>query len=202
MPVFYDNADSGNGYKIRLLLAWLKLPHERVEIDTYAGESRTADYLARNPNGKIPTLALDDGSFVSESGAILFHLAQGTPFWPGERRAQTEVLQWMFFEQYSHEPNIAVLRSWSRHGSMTDERRTLWAGKEAEGYRVLGIMEDHLSDRDYVVGTAITIADIALFAYTCVAGQGGFDMSRFPAIGRWIDRIEALPGFIPFDRID
>lgn len=199
MPKLFDNADSGNGYKIRLILALCGMTYERVEVDTYAGMSRTSDFLARNPNGKIPLLQLDDGSFLSESGAIMFHIAKGTAFWPATHRDQSIVLQWMFFEQYSHEPYVAVLRSWSRHGPMTEERRSQWETKKSEGYRALGILEDRLIDRNWIVGDGPTIADIALYAYTHVADQGGFELDRYPAIGGWIERMQALPGYIAFD---
>lgn len=201
MTVLFDNADSGNGYKIRLLFALLDVKHTRVEIDTYAGESRTPAYLARNSNGKIPLVELDDGTHLAESGAILYQFAVGTAFWPSALRDQSEALQWMFFEQYSHEPYIAVLRSWSRHGTMTDDRKAQWAWREAEGYRALGIMENHLQAHDWFAGDRASIADIALYAYTHVAGDGGFDLNRFPAIGAWIDRIEQLPGHIGFHDI-
>lgn len=201
MTVLFDNADSGNGYKIRLLFALLGIEHRRVEIDTYAGESRTPEYLERNRNGKIPLVELDDGSHLAESGAILYHFAAGTSFWPETLRDQSEALSWMFFEQYSHEPYVAVLRSWSRHGPMTDERKAQWAWREAEGYRALAIMEAHLQDRDWFAGDSVSVADIALFAYSHVAGDGGFDLNRFPAIKNWIGGMEALPGFIGFHDI-
>lgn len=200
MPRLYDNLDSGNGYKVRLLLSWLEIPFERVEVDTYAGESRQPAFLARSPNGKVPVLDLGDGDYLWESGAILFYLADGTGYLPDDRRARAEVLKWMFFEQYSHEPYIAVLRSWSRHGMLNEERKRQWAARESEGYRALDIMEGHLADRDWFVGEGPTIADIALFAYTHVAGQGGFDLGRYPAIRRWIGRIGSLPRFRPLEQ--
>ncbi|ANK80956.1 MAG: glutathione S-transferase [Rhizobiales bacterium NRL2] len=200
MLTLYDNLDSGNGYKVRLLLSWLEIPFERVEVDTYAGESRRPEFLARSPNGKVPVLDLGDGDHLWESGAILFYLADGTAFLPDDRRARAEVLKWMFFEQYSHEPYVAVLRSWSRHGPVTDERKRQWAARESEGYRALDIMEGHLESRDWFVGEGPTIADIALFAYTHVADQGGFEMGRYPAIRRWIGRVRSLPRFRPLDQ--
>ncbi|PJK28455.1 glutathione S-transferase family protein [Minwuia thermotolerans] len=196
----YDNLDSGNGYKVRLLLSWLEIPFERVEVDTYAGESRRPEFLARSPNGKVPVLDLGDGDCLWESGAILFYLADGTAFLPDDRRVRAEVLKWMFFEQYSHEPYIAVLRSWSRHGALTEERKQQWAARESEGYRALDIMEGQLERRDWFVGEKPTIADIALFAYTHVADQGGFDLGRHPAIRRWIERVRSLPRFRPLDQ--
>lgn len=201
MITLFDNADSGNGYKIRLLFALLNIAHDRVEIDTYAGESRTAAYLARNPNGRIPLVELDDGSHLAESGAILHHFAVGTTYWPAALRDQSEALQWMFFEQYSHEPYIAVLRSWSRHGEMTEDRKAQWSWREGQGYSALDIMATHLSGRDWFAGDGVSIADIALFAYTHVAGDGGFDLDRYPAVRAWIERLEQLPGFIGFHDI-
>jgi glutathione S-transferase len=201
MPTLFDNADSGNGYKIRLLFALLRLAHTRIEIDTYAGESRTPAYLARNANGKIPLVELDDGSHLAESGAILYRFAVSTPFWPASLKGQSEALQWMFFEQYSHEPYVAVLRSWSRHGPMTDERKAQWEWRKTEGNKALAIMEAHLEARDWFAGDAASIADIALFAYTHVAGDGGFDLNQFPATEAWIDRVKGLSGFVSFDEI-
>ncbi len=196
MMRLYDHVDSGNGYKIRLLLSWLDIDYDYRHIDIFNDASRTPEFLARNPIGRIPTLVQDDGDALGESGAILYYLAEGTPFWPDERRARADVLKWMFFEQYSHEPFIAVLRSWSRHGEMTDEKRAQWADKEARGYQALDVMEQHLSAHTFLVGDTPTIADIALFAYTHVAHQGGFDLSGYPGINAWIARIEALPNHV------
>ncbi|WP_416897904.1 MAG: glutathione S-transferase family protein [Minwuia sp.] len=202
MLKLYDNADSGNGYKVRLLLNWLERPFERVELDIFAGASRTPEFLALNPNGRIPTLQMEDGHCLAESGAILFYLAEDTPYWPTDKRARSEVLQWMFFEQYSHEPFIAVLRAWTRHGPMTDDRRSQWAAREKGGYAALDVMEGHLKDRKFLVGERPTIADIALFAYTHVADQGGFDLTGYPAVRAWIARIEELPRHIAIDDLD
>lgn len=201
MITLFDNADSGNGYKIRLLFALLGVAHERVEIDTYAGESRTPEYLARNANGKIPLVQLEDGSHLAESGAILYHFAVDTSYWPTTRRDQSDALHWMFFEQYSHEPYVAVLRSWSRHGPMTEERKAQWSWREGEGYRALQIMETHLDSAEWFAGTSASIADIALYAYTHVAGDGGFDLGRFAAVTGWCGRIEQLPGYVGFHDI-
>ncbi len=185
MNRLYDNTDSGNGYKVRLFLTQLGLPFERIELDTERGETRTPDFLARNPNGKIPLLELADGRRLAESDAILFYLAEGTPYLPTDRFERAQVLQWMFFEQYSHEPNIAVARHWLRHLEMTPERRA-----------ALAVMERHLTGRTFFVADRYTIADIALYAYTHVADQGGFDLTPYPEIRTWLDRIATQPGWI------
>jgi len=193
----YDYLPSGNGYKVRLLLRLLGQPFELVEKDIVKGETRTPEYLAKNPNGRIPLLELEDGSFLPESNAILFYLADGTPFLPEGRLDRAQVLQWMFFEQYSHEPNIAVVRFWMQHGGMTPEREAMLPSKRAGGHAALGVMEGRLSGSEWFVGEGITIADIALYAYTHVAHEGGFDMGDYPAIRAWLGRVAAQPGYIP-----
>ncbi len=196
----YDSLSSGNGYKARLLLALLDRPFERIEVDIDRGESRTPEFLAINPNGKIPVLVTDEGEVLSESNAIICYLAEGTPFLPDDRLARARALQWLFFEQYSHEPNIAVLRSWLTHDALTEERERLLPEKRAAGYRALEIMEAHLQGRDFFLGDAYTVADIALYAYTHVAGEGGFDLERFAAIRAWLDRVAGHPRHVPIDR--
>ena len=197
MLTLYDNLDSGNGYKVRLLLRLLGIPFDRVEMDIWAGATRTQTFLARNPNGRIPTLALEDGTHLPESNAILAYLADGTPYWPADRLARAQVLQWMFFEQYSHEPFIAVSRSLLRHQPESSERAAKLDALKPKGLDALGVMETHLAGRAWFVGDAVSIGDIALFAYTHVAGEGGFDLGPFANITAWIDRIRALPGFTP-----
>ena len=197
----YDNMDSGNAYKVRLALAHLGIPFERIELDTDSGETRTAAYLGKNPNGKVPALEMDGGEVLCESDAILFYLAEGTPLLPDDKLARARVLQWMFFEQYSHEPYIAVSRHVLKHLELNEERRALVASKRDPGYRALGVMEGHLADRDYFVAGRFTIADIALYAYTHVADEGGFDLSKFPALRAWLDRVAAEPGHIPITRV-
>jgi len=192
----YDNADSGNAYKVRLALAHLGVPFERVELDTDSGETRTRAFLAKNPNGKVPTLELANGDIICESNAILFYLAAGTALLPDDNLQRAHVLQWMFFEQYSHEPYIAVSRHVLKSLELTDERRALVASKREPGYRALGVMEGHIGDRDFFVAGQFTIADIALFAYTHVAGEGGFELEDFPAIRRWLARVSEQPGHI------
>jgi glutathione S-transferase len=192
----YDNTDSGNGYKVRLFLTQLGLPFERIELDTERGETRTPDFLARNPNGKIPLLELADGRRLAESDAILFYLAEGTSYLPTDRFERAQVLQWMFFEQYSHEPNIAVARHWLRHLEITPERRSALTQKQKQGHAALAVMERHLTGRTFFVADRYTIADIALYAYTHVADQGGFDLTPYPEIRTWLGRIATQPGWI------
>lgn len=199
----YDYLSSGNGYKVRLLLAQLGRPCERIELDIMKGETRTGEFLRKNPNGRIPTLELEDGTFLSESGAILFYLAEDTPLLPDVRLERAQVLQWMFFEQYSHEPYIAVARFWRMHGDMTDERRAQHPQKMDGGYAALDVMEIRLTDRDFLVGQgrgAYSIADIALYAYTHVAHEGGFDLARFPTVRAWLERISQQPNYIPITK--
>jgi len=199
----HDNATSGNAYKIRLLLAQLGLPFERIEYDIDHGATRTAQFLeTRNANGRIPVLELDGGRCLPESNAILWYLAEGTRYLPGaadedSRWRRAQVLQWMFFEQYSHEPNIATVRYWITHKlEMTPERVAAEPGKRKWGAAALQVMEQHLHARPFFVGDEYTIADIALYAYTHVAPEGGFDLSPFPAIRAWLSRVAAQPGHI------
>jgi glutathione S-transferase len=193
--------DSGNAYKVRLVLAHLSLPFERIELDTDSGETRTREFLAKNPNGKIPALELESGDVLCESDAILFYLAAGTALLPEDNLGRAQVLQWMFFEQYSHEPNIAVSRHVLKHLELTEERRALVESKREPGYRALGVMEGHLADRSFFVAERFTIADIALYAYTHVADEGGFDLVDFSAVRGWLARVSCQPGHIPITRI-
>jgi glutathione S-transferase len=195
----YDYLASGNGYKVRLLLHQLGIPFERVELDIVRGATRTPAFLARNPNGRIPTLELEDGSYLAESNAILWYLAEGTPYLSAERLDRARVLQWMCFEQYSHEPNIATVRFWL-HTELTDERRALLPAKRAQGEAALAVMDGHLRARSFFVAERYTIADIALYAYTHVAGEGGFDLEPHPAVRAWLDRVRAQPGHVPITR--
>ncbi len=193
----YDNLSSGNGYKCRWLLTQVGLPFERVEVDIDKAESRTPEFLAVNPNGRIPVLRLGPHDFLAESNAILRWIAEGTGFWPDNRRDKAAVLQWLFWEQYSHEPNIATARFWKTHRfEMTPERVHALVLKREQGHFALAQMETHLALRDWLVGERCTIADIALYAYTHVAEEGGFDLDRYPAVRRWLDRFAAQPGHI------
>lgn len=197
MYVLYDNLDSGNGYKPRLLLALLGQPCRRVDLDIDKAETRTPEFLAKNPNGRVPVLELPDGTLLPESNAILYYLAEGTPFWPAGRIARAQVLQWMFFEQYSHEPQIAVARFILRHLPEGHARHAELPMRLERGHQALAVMEGHLKHREFFVGDGPTIADLALYAYTHVADQGRFDLAPYPAIRAWLARIAGLPGYIP-----
>lgn len=194
----YQMQDSGNCYKVRLLSRQLGLPLELADIDILKGESRTEDFLARNPNGRVPTLELDDGRFLAESDAILFYLAEGTPFLPEDRLARAEALQWMFFEQYSHEPYIAVARFWwTIKPGGREERKDRFPEWHERGHQGLAVMERHLSEHDWFAGRAYSVADIALYAYTHVAHEGDFDLAPYRSISGWMDRIRQQPGHVP-----
>ena len=195
----YDNRLSGNGYKPRLLLAHLGRRYERIEVDILKGETRTPEFLARNPNGRIPVLELEDGACIAESNAILFHLAEGSSFLPSGRLARALTLQWMFFEQYSHEPCIAVARHWIQHVEMTQAQRTQLPVRQEGGHAALAVMEGHLGGAAWFGGDSLNIADIALYAYTHVAGEGGFDLARYPAVSDWLARVAERPGHVPMD---
>ncbi|MGY3860419.1 glutathione S-transferase family protein [Aeromonas lacus] len=184
---------SGNCYKAWLLARWLELPLEWVAVDIAAGETQTPDFLAMNPNGKIPVLELAPGDLLAESNAILFYLAQGSPLWPTDPRLQADVLKWMFFEQYSHEPYIAVARFIVRYLGRPESQEARLDGLKAGGEKALAVMEQQLKKSSYLCGEAPTIADIALYAYTHVAEEGIFSLQGWPAIRDWIARIEAHP---------
>lgn len=192
----YDFLESGNGYKVRLALHQLGIPFERVEMDIVAGATRTPGFLEKNPNGRIPTLELPDGTFLAESNAILFYLADGTPLLPTDRLERAQVLQWMFFEQYSHEPYIAVARFIRLILPRDHPRNAELPRLHERGYQALDVMEKHLARRDWFVDSGYSVADIALFAYTHAAADGGFDLSRYPAINRWLARVRATPKFV------
>ena len=192
----FDNLDSGNCYKIRLLLAQLELDCRWTEVDIDLGETRTAEFLRRNPNGKVPTLELDDGAHLAESNAILWYLAAASPFLPGDRFASAQVLQWMFFEQYSHEPYVATPRYIVKHLPRDHARRAELPERLAKGRAALGVMETHLASRPFFVNGRYTIADIALYAYTHVAHEGGHDLEPFPAVRAWLRRVAAEPRHI------
>lgn len=197
MMTLYDFMGSGNGYKVRLVLSHLGLPYKLVERDILKGETRTPEFLTKNPNGRIPTLQLDDGSHLFESNAIVWYLAEGTKLAPADRRARAETLQWMFFEQYSHEPYVAVPRFWLTKGIEVDPE-TL-AERQRVGYLAFDAMEPHLAGHDYLAAERYTLADIALYAYTHVAHEGGFDLSGYRAIGAWLERVASEPGHVPID---
>jgi glutathione S-transferase len=196
----HDYLPSGNGYKVRLLLTQLGIPFQRIEYDITSGETRTPEFLENvNANGRIPVLETEEGTLLPESNAIVFFLAEGTPFLPEDRLEKARTLQWMFFEQYSHEPNIAVARAWLHvfDVEMTEERRAALETRQKRGYDALGVMEGHLERNDYFVGGRYSVADIALYAYTHVADEGGIDLGGYPAILAWLERVSSQPGYIP-----
>jgi glutathione S-transferase len=193
----YDYLESGNAYKVRLLLHLLDVPFERVELDILQGATRTPEFLRVNPNGRIPAVVLDDGRVLFESNAILSYLAEDTPFGGRDRWERAQILQWMCFEQYSHEPNIATLRFWRFAKLLGSKAAGEVAAKEQNGHAALAVMDRHLGAAPFFVAGRFTIADVALFAYTHVAGEGGFDLGRYPAVQRWITRIETQPRFVP-----
>ena len=200
MTRLYDYLPSGNGYKVRLLLTQLALPFERIELDIIKGETRTPKFLAKFPNGRIPAVELDDGKLLFESNAIITYFADGTPFLSADRFERAQTLQWLFFEQYSHEPYIASVRYLVIHPNVQDDRRQILDQMRRRGYDALNIMESHLKSREWFVGTHYSIADIALYAYTHVAVEGGFDSSRYTAIRSWLERVESQPRHIPITK--
>ncbi len=200
MHTLYSMQNSGNCYKLRLAMSQLGLPFQIVDVDILKGETRTPEFLAVNPNGKVPALKLDTGEILSESNAILFFLAEGTNLLPDDRFCKAEMLQWMFFEQYSHEPYIAVARFWLkiRKGGRELQAHMLDNWWE-RGYEALGVMERHLETHDFFAADRYSIADIALYAYTHVAEDGEFDLSDFPKINAWMERVRAQPDHVPMD---
>jgi glutathione S-transferase len=196
MHRLFDSAISGNAYKVRLLLAHLGIPCERVKMSVDDGSTRTPEFLKINPNGKVPALQFPDGRVLFESNAILFYLAQNTKYWPEDPWAQGQAMQWTCFEQYSHEPTIAVVRHWVAHLGKTSANEPLLPAKIAGGERALAVMEGHLARHRWFAGEAYSIADIALYAYTHVAEEGGFDLGRLPAIRDWLGRVAAQPGHV------
>ena len=194
--LLYNSPISGNCYKVRLLLAHLGIPYERRELDVVDRSNRAELLGELNPDLRVPTLVLDDGRPIAESGAILWYFGEGTRFVPEERYGRAKVLQWMFFEQYSHEPYIAVVRFWCHTGEAA-KRPDEVATRRARGYDALTVMEDHLHHRDFFAGGRYTIADIALYAYTHVAHEGGFDLAPYPAVNAWLARVRNQPRHIP-----
>lgn len=192
----YDFLPSGNSYKIRLLLAQLGISFKRVDVDILNGETRTPGFLQKNLNGKIPVLEVEPGRYLAESNAILVYLSKETEFFPKDSFQQAQVLQWLFFEQYSHEPYIATSRYWISILKQAEEYQELLAQKQKPGYGALAVMEQHLRDHPFFVGDRYSIADIGLYAYTHVAEEGGFDLSNFPALQAWLERVQAQPSHI------
>lgn len=189
--------NSGNCFKLRLAMAQLGVAFQIRDVDILKGESRSIEFLKINPNGKVPTLVLDDGRVITESDAALFYLAEGTPLLPEGRFERAETLQWMFFEQYSHEPYIAVARYWLTIApGGADEKKDCFPEWNERGHHALRVMERQLTDRDFFAAGQYSIADIALYAYTHMAHEGGFDLSGYPAINAWLERVRAQDGHV------
>ena len=200
--LLYNSQVSGNCYKVRLLLAHLGLPYERREVDVVDRSNRPELLGGLNPALRVPTLVLDDGRSLGESGAIISYFGEGTSFVPEDRFERAQMLQWMFFEQYDHEPAIAVVRFWIRYSGRPEAFADRLDERTAAGYRALAAMEEHLDGgggREWFVGDGMTLADIALYAYTHVAHEGGFELGRFPAVQSWVARVAAVPGHVPID---
>jgi glutathione S-transferase len=200
MLTLYDYLDSGNGYKIRLLCALLNEPYRWVEVDIMAGATRTPEFLAKNPNGRIPTLQLEDGTCIAESNAILWYLGEGSAFIPAGRLQRAQVLQWMFFEQYSHEPYVATPRYIVKHLPADSPRRAEVPMRLALGRAAVAVMDAHLQKNRYYVGERCSIADIALYAYTHVADEGGLDLAPYPHLRAWLGRVAQTPGYVLLTR--
>jgi len=202
MTTVYGMKTSGNCYKVQLALEQLGQPYRWIEIDSAAGETRTPEYLARNPNGKVPLLELDDGRHLAESNAILCYLADGSPLLPDERWQRAQCLQWLFFEQYSHEPYVAVARFICLWLPEDHPRRAELPRLRERGEQALGVMEKHLATQPFFVAGGYSVADIALFAYTHAAADGGFDLSRYPAIEAWLGRVRSQPRHVEMPAVD
>jgi glutathione S-transferase len=200
MLTLYQQADSGNCYKVRLALSHLGLPYRTVAVSSLDGSTRRPEFLAKNPIGRVPTLEFGDGRCLAESNAILLHLAEGTRLLPGDAYERAKAYEWLFFEQYDHEPRIAVRRALSLYPERSAEATPARMAQLLEaGNRALAVIERRLGAADWLAGDAFSVADIALYAYTHMAGDGGYDLAAFPAIGRWLARVAALPGHIAID---
>ncbi len=197
--LLYDSPVSGNCYKVRLLLAHLGVAYERREVDVVDRTGRNELLGALNPALRVPTLVLDDGRALGESNAILWYFGDGTRFVPADRYERAQVLQWQFFEQYEHEPSLAVVRFWLAYSGEPERYADRVESRRAAGYRALDAMERHLAGRDWLVGDGMTLADISLYAYTHVAHEGGFELEPYPAITSWLARLAAEPGHVTMD---
>lgn len=191
----YGDTKSGNCYKVQLVCSLLNIDHEWIDVDILAGDTKSDDFLKRNPNGKIPLLELDEGETLAESNAIINYLAGGSALYPEGSLAQARILQWQFFEQYSHEPFIAVARFINKYLGLPEEKADEYASKQADGHKALQVMEQQLRKTPYIAGENFTTADISLYAYTHVAHEGGFELEAYPAILAWLDRVASLPNF-------
>ena len=195
----HEDPTSGNCYKIRLLLRQLGVAFERVPYDLARGAGRTPEFRAKFPLGRLPVVELDDGTLLGESGAILWYFGEGSRYVPGDRLERARCLQWMFFEQYSHEPYVAVARAWLRYFGVPAGKQAELRERQQKAYGALATMERHLSGHAWFTGRRYGLADIALFAYTPVAHEGELDLGRFPAIREWIERVRNEPGFVPLE---
>ena len=198
MPILHNMQDSGNCYKVRLAARQLGFELVLKEYKLGGGKTRQPEFLAKNPNGRVPLLELDDGRCLAESDAILFYLAEGTPLMSDDRWGRAQALQWMFFEQYEHEPYVAVARRWLslEPKEALEAKRHLVPEWHAKGNAALGVMEKHLAKNRWFAGDRYSIADIALYGYTHSAGEGGFDLSRYEAVSKWLERVAGEPGYI------
>lgn len=199
MPVLHQMHVSGNCYKVRLAARQLDVAITLQDYGLHDGSTRTPEFLRKNPNGRVPLLEFEDGRMLAESGAILWYLSEGTPLAPADPWGRAEALKWMFFEQYSHEPYIAVARFWLAFAPQSDLDKKLHLVPEwhLKGNAALGVMQTHLATHDWFAGGRYSVADIALYAYTHCAADGGFDLDAYPAIGAWMTRVAAQPGHIP-----
>ena len=193
----YGDTQSGNCYKVQLVCQLLNIDHQWIDADILAGDTKSDDFLKKNPNGKIPLLELDSGETLSESNAIINYLAFGSDLYPNDRLAKASVLQWQFFEQYSHEPFIAVARFINKYLGLPADKADEYAAKQTGGHKALQVMEQQLAETPFLAGEKVTTADISLYAYTHVADEGGFELEAYPAIRAWLDRVAALPNFRP-----
>ena len=193
----YGDTQSGNCYKVQLICQLLNIDHQWIDVDILAGDTKSDDFLKKNPNGKIPLLELDSGETLSESNAIINYLAFGSDLYPNDRLAQARVLQWQFFEQYSHEPFIAVARFINKYLGLPADKADEYAAKQTGGHKALQVMEQQLAETPFLAGEKVTTAAISLYAYTHVADEGGFELEAYPAIRAWLDRFAALPNFRP-----
>jgi glutathione S-transferase len=197
MPTLYDYLDSGNGYKVRLVLALTGRSYQWVEVDILQGATRTPQFLAKNLNGRIPTLQLDDGTHLAESNAIMWYLADGTDLVPSDPVHRAQVLQWMFFEQYSHEPYVATPRFILKHLPADSPRRAELPQRLERGRAALAVMDQHLKGKRFFVGERYSIADIALYAYTHVADEATLDLTPYPNVIAWMGRVADRPRHVP-----
>jgi glutathione S-transferase len=201
MPVLHNMQMSGNCYKVRLTAKQLGIPITLKEYQLLSGKTRTPEFLALNPNGRVPLLEYEDGRVLAESDAIIFHLSEGSRLQPRDSWARAEMLSWMFFEQYSHEPYIAVARFWLKEAPKEEleKKRHLVPEWHEKGNQALSVMETRLTNRDWFAGGQYSIADIALYGYTHAAEEGGFELARYPKVSAWLERVKAQSGHIPLD---